>query len=97
MLIGYSVDTDILLKNKVLRRGEMPLNERFKSALKTGLTMTLTSLIAVFLAFLIVRNISPVLSEIFLILSVGLVVDMISTWCGNTGILKWYCTKKGIR
>jgi preprotein translocase subunit SecF len=97
MLIGYSVDTDILLTTKVLRRSGMPLNERFKSALKTGLTMTTTSLVAVFLAFLIVRNISPVLSEIFLILSVGLVVDMISTWCGNTGILKWYCIKKGIK
>lgn len=97
MLIGYSVDTDILLTNRVLRKEDAPLNSRMKSALKTGLTMTITSLIAVLLAYFIVRNISPVLSEIFMILSVGLVTDMISTWFGNTGILKWYCIKKGIK
>jgi preprotein translocase subunit SecF len=38
-----------------------------------------------------------VLAEIFMILSVGLVTDMISTWFGNAGILKWYCIKKGIK
>ncbi|MFH0831772.1 MAG: hypothetical protein V1886_02830 [archaeon] len=97
MLIGYSVDTDILLTNRVLRKGDMPLNERMKSALKTGLTMTLTSLVAVSIAYFIVKDLSPVLSEIFFILSLGLVVDMISTWFGNTGILKWYCIKKGIK
>ncbi len=97
MLIGYSVDTDILLTNRVLRKEDAPLNSRMKSALKTGLTMTLTSLAAVLLGYFIVRNISSVLSEIFMILSVGLITDMLSTWLGNTGILKWYCIRKGIK
>lgn len=97
MLIGYSVDTDILLTNRVLRKEEAPLNSRIKSALKTGLTMTLTSLTAVLLGYFIVRNISSTLSEIFLILSIGLVTDILSTWLGNAGILKWYCIRKGIK
>ena len=97
MLIGYSVDTDILLTNRVLRKGDVPLNKAFKSALKTGLAMTFTSLTAVFLTFMIVKGLSPVLSEIFFILTLGLITDMISTWFGNTGILKWYCIKKGIK
>jgi preprotein translocase subunit SecF len=97
MLIGYSVDTDILLTNRVLRKEDAPLNSRINSALKTGLTMTITSLVAVLFGYLIVRNISSVLAEIFMILSVGLVTDMISTWFGNAGILKWYCIKKGIK
>jgi preprotein translocase subunit SecF len=79
MLIGYSVDTDILLTNRVLRKEDAPLNSRINSALKTGLTMTITSLVAVLFGYLIVRNISSVLAEIFMILSVGLVTDMIST------------------
>ncbi len=97
MLIGYSVDTDILLTNRVLRKEDVPLNSRIKSALKTGLTMTITSLVAILLGYIIVRNISSVLGEIFLILSVGLTTDMISTWFGNAGILKWYCIRKGIK
>ncbi len=96
MLIGYSVDTDIMLTNRALRKGEQTLNKRLKSALYTGLTMTLTSLIVVFLSWIVVRNISSVLAEIFMILSVGLLTDIVSTWLGNAAILKWYCEKKGI-
>ena len=97
MLVGYSVDTDILLTNKVLKnRGEGTLNHRIKSAFATGMTMTITSLAVVFVGLLIVRNLSSVLTEIFTVLSIGLVVDMIATWCGNAAILKFYCEKKGI-
>lgn len=94
MLIGYSVDTDILLTNRALRKGELNINQRIWGAFLTGITMTVTSLIAILLAFFIVRDISIVLSEIFLILSIGLVTDIFSTWVGNAGILKWYCEKK---
>lgn len=94
MLMGYSVDTDILLTTKVLkRRGENTINNRIKSAFKTGIMMTLTSLIAVVCAYFIVT--APVLKQIFLILSAGLVMDILGTWVGNAAILKWYCNKKG--
>jgi len=96
MLIGYSVDTDILLTNRALRKRELKVNQRIFSAFLTGITMTTTSLIAVLLAFLVTRNISSVLSEIFMILSLGLVTDILSTWLGNAAILKWYCEKKKI-
>lgn len=96
MLIGYSVDTDILLTNRALRKKELKVNERIWSAFLTGITMTTTSLIAMLLAFFVVRNISSVLSEIFMILGIGLVTDIFSTWLGNAAILKWYCEKKKI-
>jgi len=95
MLIGYSVDTDILLTTKVLRRRENALNTRIFSALKTGLTMTLTSLVAVLIAYFIAT--SPIFKQVFLILSIGLAVDLISTWCMNASLLKWWCERKGIR
>jgi len=47
MLIGYSVDTDILLTTRILKRREGNLNQRILGAFKTGITMTLTSLFAV--------------------------------------------------
>jgi preprotein translocase subunit SecF len=94
MLIGYSVDTDILLTTRVLKRDEGSLNERLFGAFKTGTTMTLTSLFAVLFAFFVVRSFSATLSQIFLILSIGLAFDLLNTWITNVSILKWYVKKK---
>lgn len=95
MLVGYSVDSDILLTTRVLKRKDDTLNKRIFGSIKTGMTMTMTSLVAVFVAYLVV--ISPVLKQVFLILSIGLLTDMIVTWTINAGLLKWYCHKKGIQ
>jgi len=94
MLIGYSVDTDVLLTTRLLRRREKGLFERLIDAMKTGLTMTLTSIAAVLIAYFIV--LSPVIKQIFIILAIGLFADIISTWVGNASILMWYCSKKRI-
>jgi preprotein translocase subunit SecF len=53
MLIGYSVDTDILLSTRVLKRREGTEMERIYGAMKTGLTMTITTIIAVTVAFFV--------------------------------------------
>lgn len=45
MLIGYSVDSDILLNNHVLRRSG-DFYESTARAMRTGVTMTLTSIAA---------------------------------------------------
>jgi preprotein translocase subunit SecF len=94
MLIGYSVDTDILLTNRLLRRHEGTVNEKISGAFKTGITMTLTSLIAVAVAFFIVKSFSSVLSQIFTILIIGLMFDMLNTWITNVSVLKWYVERK---
>jgi preprotein translocase subunit SecF len=92
MLIGYSVDTDIMLTTKVLKRKEKPVNMRLKSAFKTGIIMTLTSIVAILVAYFFIQ--ASLLKQMFLIISFGLVGDIISTWLGNASILKWYMTKK---
>jgi preprotein translocase subunit SecF len=95
MLIGYSVDTDTMLTTKVLkRRGEGTLNSRIGSAFKTGMIMTLTSLVAVLFAYFIAQ--ASVLKEIFLILGCGLVMDIFFTWLLNASLLKLYCERKKI-
>jgi len=88
MLIGYSVDTDILLTTRVLKRDEDPLNTRIFGAFKTGITMTLTSFFAILFALIIVQSFSVVLTQIFLILVIGLFFDMLNTWISNVSILK---------
>jgi len=94
MLIGYSVDTDILLTTRILKRKEGTLNNRISGAFKTGITMTLTSLLAISFALFIVKSFSVVLTQIFTILVIGLGFDILNTWITNVGILKWYVEKK---
>jgi len=91
MLIGYSVDTDMLLTTKVLKHSG-PLNQSIYTALKTGLTMTVTTLSVVMVA--LVFSGSEVIRQIMLILLIGLIVDMIATWILNVGILRYYLEKK---
>ncbi len=94
MLIGYSVDTDVLLTTRVIRQREGTINERMFGALKTGLTMTLTSIVAVGVALAIISSFSVTLSQIFTILLIGLGYDLIFTWFANASIIKWYAEKK---
>jgi len=94
MLIGYSVDTDIMLTTRILKRSEGSLNERIFGAFKTGITMTLTSLLAFAVALIIVKSFSMVLAQIFTILVIGLGFDILNTWITNVSIIKWYVGKK---
>ena len=94
MLIGYSVDTDILLNTRLLKRSEGSVNQRIFGAFKTGITMTLTSLFAMGFALIVVSSFSVVLTHIFTILVIGLGFDIFNTWITNASIIKWYVEKK---
>ena len=94
MLIGYSVDTDILLTTRLLKRSEGSVNQRIFGAFKTGITMTLTSLFAMGLALIVVSSFSVVLTQIFTIIVIGLGFDIFNTWITNVSIIKWYIKKK---
>jgi len=89
MLIGYSVDADIMLTTRLLKR-HGDTNKNLYSAFKTGLTMTITSIIALTVALLITQSFSAVLQQIFTILLIGLGFDIMNTWITNVSILKWY-------
>ncbi len=92
MLIGYSVDTDILLTTKVLRRKEGTIYDRVLDAMKTGLTMNGTTLAAITIGIVVSQ--SEVITQIMIIIFIGLLVDMINTWIQNVGILRWYAEGK---
>ncbi len=90
MLIGYSVDSDILLNNHILRRtGEF--YESTYRAMRTGVTMTLTSLSAMTVmaitAFLFGIDL---LASIGLVLVFGLATDLMNTYMLNLSLLRWY-------
>jgi preprotein translocase subunit SecF len=94
MLIGYSVDTDILLTSRVIKKQEGTINERIWSAFKTGITMTLTSFAAVAISLIMIYNLSETLRQIFTILLIGLGFDIFNTWVTNASLIKWYAEAK---
>ncbi len=98
MLIGYSVDTDILLTDRVLKRHEKDARERAFDAMKTGLTMTLTTIAAITVMVVIsYLNQINFIFEIAIVILFGLFADIISTWLMNAPILLYYTEKKGIK
>lgn len=97
MLIGYSVDTDILLTTRVLKRKDLSINQRIYSSFKTGIFMVATGFAAILPAFFIVTGLPDSFRQIFLILSFGLFFDIINTWMTNASIIKWYAEKKEAR
>lgn len=92
LVIGYSVDTDVLLTTKVLKRREGELMDRAVAAMKTGLTMTITTIVAVTVGYLFTDIM--IFKQIFLIIGVACIFDIISTYLMNLGILLWYIERK---
>ncbi|PIN81963.1 preprotein translocase subunit SecF [Candidatus Woesearchaeota archaeon CG10_big_fil_rev_8_21_14_0_10_30_7] len=92
MMLGYSVDTDILLTTRVLKTKTGTVLQRIHDAMRTGITMTVSSFVAVTLAFFITQ--SAAIKEIMLILALGLIIDSYNTWIQNAGILRWYLEYK---
>ena len=95
MLIGYSVDSDILLTMRVLKR-QGKLEDKLAGAFHTGIIMTSTTLAAV-LSLWIVAGLGQIetIRDMAAVLLVGLVLDIINTWITNATLLKWYAEKKG--
>lgn len=94
LVLGYSIDTDVLLTTNMLKRREGRLIDRMFRSLSTGLLMTVTTLAALIVGM--VMSISPVLVQMFSIIFIALLADIITTYLGNAPILIWYCKKKGI-
>lgn len=94
MLVGYSVDTDIMLTTRLFKRTGT-LSESASASLRTGLTMTGTTLVAVTIMtlFSIIWAIDIVFS-IASVLLFGLLGDLISTWFMNAPLLLWYVERK---
>ncbi len=97
MLIGYSVDTDILLTTRVLKQRKGKITEREIGAIKTGLTMSASAIASMSALYLVTVFLIPeaeVLSNIAAVLIIGLSADILTTWLMNLGILRWYLEAK---
>jgi len=101
MLIGYSVDTNILLTMRVLKR-KGTTEEKIIGAMGTGLMMTGTAIAAV-LALFLVSNVlhliipsfskMPIIADISAVLLFGLMADIFNTWITNAQGLRWHMAR----
>ncbi len=89
MLIGYSVDTDILLTSRILKANNV--DEEIKATFKTGITMTLTTMSA-FTTILLLSS-SEVLKNLATVVIMGLIADIPNTWILNATLLRKYLKK----
>jgi len=93
LLVGYSIDTDVLLTTRVLKNREGTIWEGVLSSMKTGLTMTITTISALGAAYLV--STSLVLKQMFAIIIIGLLIDVILTYMLNAPMLSLYAKKEG--
>ena len=92
LLIGYSIDTDIVLTTKLLKRREGLIFDRLWGAMKTGMTMTITTIAALGIGYFVATSL--VLKQMFAVIVIGLVFDVIMTYAFNAGLLVWYLRRK---
>jgi preprotein translocase subunit SecF len=94
MLVGFSLDTDMLLTIRMLRRQGDPRDKAF-DAMKTGMTMSLAAIVAFGVLFILAMytRISTYY-EISAIALAGLVGDLFATWGINAVMILYYVEKK---
>ena len=95
MVVGYSVDNNILLSTKMLKSREGTLEQSIIGAIKTGLMMSSTPFVASLVALIFTQ--SDVIRQIMLILFISLVVDVVNTWIQNVGLLRLYLERKNVK
>ncbi|VVB66543.1 Protein-export membrane protein SecF [Candidatus Gugararchaeum adminiculabundum] len=95
MLIGFSLDTDVLLTMRVLKRTEGTARERAYDSMLTGITMSLAALTAFATLFILslFTNI-PTYNQISAVAICGLFGDIAATWCFNAVMVLWYTERK---
>ena len=91
MLIGFSIDTDMLSSIRILKRSEGTPTERAMSTFKTGVTMTSTAIIS-FATLFAISYFAFITTyvEISGVVLFGLIADIFTTWFGTTVMVVWY-------
>jgi preprotein translocase subunit SecF len=92
LLMGYSVDTDILLTTRVFKAESGTIRGNTIGAMKTGLTMIGATMAALSALFII--STSAVISQIASVLLIGLVLDLMNTWLLNAPLLRLFMERK---
>jgi len=96
MLVGFSLDTDVLLTMRVIKRKEGTARERAYDAMRTGATMSMALLLS-FVCLFVLASLTHINTyyEISTVAIAGLIGDLIATWFLNAVIVLAYIERKG--
>ena len=96
MLVGFSLDTDVLLTMRVIKRKEGQPRDRAYDAMKTGMTMSMALMLA-FICLFILASVTHINTyyEISSVAIAGLLGDVVATWLLNGVIVLWYLEHGG--
>lgn len=96
MLVGFSLDTDVLLTMRVIKRKEGTARQRAYDAMKTGATMSMALLLS-FVCLFILASVTHINTyyEISAVAIAGLLGDLAATWLLNAVIVLAYVERGG--
>jgi preprotein translocase subunit SecF len=96
MLVGFSLDTDVLLTMRVIKRTEGTARKRAYDAMRTGTTMSMALLVS-FICLFVLASVTHINTyyEISAVAIAGLVGDLFATWLLNAVIVLHYVEAKG--
>lgn len=96
MLVGFSLDTDVLLTMRVIKRKEGTARQRAYEAMKTGATMSMALLLS-FVCLFILASVTHINTyyEISAVAIAGLLGDLAATWLLNAVIVLAYVERGG--
>ncbi|MFH1258146.1 MAG: hypothetical protein ABIG96_04320 [Candidatus Micrarchaeota archaeon] len=91
MLIGFSIDTDMLLTIRGLKRTEGTAKERVYDAMKTAIVMNSSAIVAFTVLVIVAMSLQiETYYQIGIVALIGGLIDFIATWCGNAVMVLWY-------
>ena len=91
MVIGYGVDANIVLTEKIIKEKEGDVFDRLSKAMRTGLTMSAATMVSLVALFFFAESI--VLKQIAIALLFGVLADVPNTWILNANILLMFRKK----
>ena len=96
MLVGFSLDTDVLLTMRVIKRKEGDPRTRAYEAMKTGMTMSMALLLS-FMCLFTLASLTHINTyfEISAVAIAGLVGDLVATWLFNAIIVLHHAESTG--
>ncbi len=85
MVIGYGVDANIVLTEKIVKEKEGDVFVRLSKAMRTGLTMSAATIVSLAALFFFAESL--ILKQISIALLFGVLADVPNTWILNANIL----------
>lgn len=93
LLMGWSVDSEVLFDTKILKEVEGDPRERAVTAMVTAMTMS-AAIFGALLALYFFTT-STIVREMALVLMLGAFFDIINTWFQSLSMVLWYAERRG--